>query len=260
MVRHEQPPQDTDALCSFDILCPQGNITRAKWLVKFRKNNKTSELELKVLDKTVTACLDTGSTRTLMTEDLAKEICGISYESMLHYKNYRNMRDAQNNELETLGGIYFKIQIGKQIYQHEVIIYKSTHKEFLLGNDFTSDNKLGIFPSLGIVAYETDQQKARHVIGQTDHIKLPCISLENFQLSPGQEKRIKLRLDTDLEEADKLGLWYKDFIVHSEDMETVTGLNELSVYYSMITLDKQLEFLVYIKNTEFHTKNYEKTK
>ena len=218
----------SDRICAIQ----EGNLKN--WIHPFTGMTKKAPITNISMDDIEISCtVDTGATRVMVTSEMAKTIWGNNFQNGLEtFPVSRKVEDAQGNPVSVLGYKNSKIQIGKNLsVEYPVVIYKANHQEVLLGYTFLVDQKLNIYSGKGI-----GTQPEIEIVKRLNYVTEPleCTPIQDEIIPAKSVKTIKIKvwMPSQWTNKDRLAAVGSPIIIHSEDIQEDTGINQLQCPYT----------------------------
>ena len=194
-------------------------------------------------------CLDSGSTRTLITEPLAKQILGKNYR-----KKLRQLRsplfDAQDRPLSCLGHLKVNINLGQIYTQHDLVVIKGNRAEAILGYDFMKRFSLVVIPGhkLMCLEYKLERLDCIKKIADQHESCLPVTAAQDITLQAGQKlSELRVQLHPDDVEQSWVGKWVQiDADLLQPDLDPMQS----GVVPTNNLVDKNHQTQIYVHNDE----------
>ena len=206
-------------------------------------------VNIKINEKEVTATVDTGATRVMMTSLMATRLWGNRIQNQLQRFPNRAVEDAQGNPVKVLGYKICTVSLGNHLEtSYPVVIYEANHEEMLIGYTFLVDNKLNIYCGHGI-----GNQPKSEVIKRLNFVEEPleCTTIQDATIPPKSMSTIKVKIwfPSNWNEKDRIAAIGCPIVTHSEDLEYV-GITQLKCPYTYDLLSIDMTANVVINNSE----------
>ena len=215
------------------------------WLIgKFNPCSLLPLIQMNIMTTAVTAILDTGAARSLISSALAHKLWENSWQSKINTDQICRLRDVNGNLVPVLGTLTVQFSINKYSFSYIFICYDSLATELLLGFDFLRDNKIAVFPNLGLV-HETNKV---YQIGQQNDLIFPLILMENITLNANAQEMVPVKIEMKGHE-NLLSLIAGNYVMgHSQLLETEIPWEQLSVFFQYISVTPDLTAQILLIN------------
>ena len=220
------------------------------WIEPFiGQKRKEPLVSIKINGDRITATVDTGATRVMMTNPMAQRLWGNQFQNQLQRFPNRPVEDAQGNPVKVLGYKVCTINLGDHLEtNYPVVIYEANHEEMLIGYTFLVDNNLNIYCGHGI-----GNQPKSEVIRRLNYVEEPleCTTMEDITIPPKSMSTIKVKIwfPSTWNEKDRIAAIGCPIVTHSEDLEHV-GITQLKCPYTYDLLSIDTTANVVINNSE----------
>ena len=220
------------------------------WIEPFiGQKRKEPLVSIKINGDRITATVDTGATRVMMTNPMAQRLWGNQFQNQLQRFPNRPVEDAQGNPVKVLGYKVCTINLGNHLEtNYPVVIYEANHEEMLIGYTFLVDNNLNIYCGHGI-----GNQPKSEVIRRLNYVEEPleCTTMEDITIPPKSMSTIKVKIwfPSTWNEKDRIAAIGCPIVTHSEDLEHV-GITQLKCPYTYDLLSIDTTANVVINNSE----------
>ena len=215
------------------------------WLIgKFNPCSLLPLIQMNIMTTAVTAILDTGAARSLISSALAHKLWENSWQSKINTDQICRLRDVNGNLVPVLGTLTVQFSINKYSFSYIFICYDSLATELLLGFDFLRDNKIAVFPNLGLV-HETNKV---YQIGQQNDLIFPLILMENITLNANAQEMVPVKIEMKGHE-NLLSLIAGNYVMgHSQLLETEIPWEQLSIFFQYISVTPDLTAQILLIN------------
>ena len=135
------------------------------WIIgSFNKCSMLPIVQIMVVAVKLTAIIDTGAARCLLSNALADIIWGDTWRSRVNTNQVCYLRDVNANPVPTIGTLHIDFQINTTSFKHCFIIFQSESNEVLLGFDFLRKFQIGVFPNLGLIFENYPVNKVANIL------------------------------------------------------------------------------------------------
>ena len=195
--------------------------------------------------------IDTGATRIMCTDQLAKKIWGSNHRHELKPYGNRVVQDAQGNDVNVLGYRNSKIKLGKlDETEYPIVVYEASHEEMLIGYTYLADHNLNIYCGKGI-----GKSPKPDVVKRLNYTQEPmeCYLMADEEIPAGALKTVEMKVKVPQQwtNQDKMMVIGHPVIIHSEDNEGKKP-TELTCPYTYDILEMNLTVHAVIDNTRNH--------
>ena len=242
---HDADPSEICVRCGYGI----------SWQVPIlpRIRNDTPRLpriEVTIAGVDTSRCyVDTGSTRTTISQGLANKIWGDEWPYKLG-KTSVPLVDASERRLITKGDIKVPIKIGPLKFHHTVTCLESPpdHEEFLIGYDILTKHKLGIVAGKILFAYPDKKDiEISHRIKDILSESLAVVADESVAIARGQGLTpVRVRICAGKQQQQIVG---ERVIIHCDSIHPEESPELTDVVYTVGTVETNNIMHVYLQNT-----------
>ena len=197
-------------------------------------------IPFKINGRKVKACIDSGATRTIMSNEYFKQ--HLSHLEHLIKPSRAKLRSASSHAMNILGEFngLFDFLNGKYVVNHPIIIYENDRPELLLGNDFTFgriSNILGKYVEIkGLPQCEQNKIQIQY-----KRKSLPVYSIYKVSIPPHSTCRVACKQQGKRASEDFIG---EDLFIDDDDKlnkclynvePTCSTGNELGEVYCVVS-------------------------
>ena len=215
-------------------------------ITQFNKCSLLPLIKAQVNSHTLCAIVDTGATRSLVSSNMAKKLCGENYQQKT--KPFQvPLFDVNNKIINTYGILNIDIIINGHVFNQEFIVYQSDCVEILLGFNFMKEHKIAIFPNLGLV-FESHMKICN--VNEKFNLKCSLRMVQDVTINGGDQHVVSVYLSDFPEGLDQQMYVNGTYLAHSEDLEADKDLQDLSVLHQYVTVNASLITSVLLINTQ----------
>ena len=224
-------------------------------LAKFNPCSRLPIVQVQILEVKMTAIVDTGAVRSLISSTMAAHVWGEQYRNLLDSSCNCILKDVNSNIVSTQGSIKINIIIGSQSFSFDFIVYDSGSQEILLGFDLLRCYDIGIFPNLGLV------YKKANILNILESSN-GCFEMragENINIPAHGQVLAWVNIDPGEAPHNAACITNTPMLAHSELLQPDTDWQELMIFFQYVTVHENLRTEVLIVNHTdsilFFTKN-----
>ena len=216
-------------------------------LTRFSQCSILPLVSLYILQYQITAIVDSGASRSLLSTTLANKLWGKHWQDKLESCNIK-LHDVNNQLLPVLGCFEIKINIGSHCFNHNFIMYTSTSAELLIGFDFLKQHNIALYPNYGLVLATLEKI---YKIGPEENLILPLRLIDDVTINGGDQMLVGVAIE--YENRHDLGPFLADSVLlaHSEVLQPGVEFNDLCVYFQYVKISPLYEtFILMINHAE----------
>ena len=215
-------------------------------LSKFSECSILPLVRLVIMQFEITAIVDSGASRSLLSSTLAHRLWGTACKDKLTSCNIR-LHDVNNHTLPVLGCFDININLGSHVFNHTFVIYTSNSVELLLGFDFLKANNIALYPNFGLILAPPERI---YKIGPADNVVFPLRLLSDITINGGDQMLVGVAIDCP--DVTHFGPYVSDsvWLAHSEILQPSVAFDKLSVYFQYIKITHLYESSILMINHE----------
>ena len=198
----------------------------------------------------ITAIVDSGASRSLLSTALADKLWGAARETKLISCNIR-LHDVNNHLLKVLGCFEINIQIGSHSFTHTFVLYSSDSVEILIGFDFLKCFNIALYPNYGLIFAPMEKI---YKIGPLHNPVFPLRLVEDVTINGGDQILVEVKIE--YQDEKDFGPFPTDsvWLAHSEVLQPGIPFQQLSVYFQYININPNFStFILIINHNEMAT-------
>ena len=194
-------------------------------------------INIQIAGKTVVACCDTGSTRSLLSTEIFDKIFPQANYQLLKPVQF-NIQAVNDTHLNVYGSKVINITINEQQFSQNMFVFQHSQNTIILGWDFFCRHFLICAPNFGILSLpQKFQTKVTEKCWTSFHKQVKvfeCRASADAAVLPLKSQFIEITLNGNVPEYMAKGLIGKTLCCHSEFIEPHQNLGKLAVFFNII--------------------------
>ena len=211
-------------------------------------------VQIMVMAVKLTAIIDTGAARCLLSNALADIIWGNTWRSRVDTNQVCYLRDVNANPVPTIGSLQIDFQINTTSFKHCFIIFQSESNEVLLGFDFLKKFQIGVFPNLGLIFENYPVNKVANILPSV----FPLHISQSITLQAMAQQVVEVHVSIPNTPDILPMLAESNVLAHSQILEPDVQWEHLSVFFQYISISPELTSQVLIVNNLDYMVTYDR--